>query len=358
MKIMSVVGARPAYIKACKLSQEIRKNNQEILVDTGQHYDENLNKIFFDELEMPIPKYNLGVGSASRVEQIAEIMKRLESVIDDEKPDLMIVYGDTNSTLGGALCGVSKDLTICHIEAGLRSYDKNMPEETNRVIVDHISDILFAPTKNAVENLKREGIIKNVFLTGDLQLELLESKIQKIKERKDLLLERYGIEEREYCVATIHRKENTDEEMNLKNILEALQKSKEKIVIPLHPRTRKKLKHIGVDVDNYSKNMKFIQPLGYMDFMSLVMHSKKIITDSGGLQKEAYHLGVPCITVRENTEWIETVQQGWNILVRTEQKKIIEAIERFEPDGDKDEIYYGKNTAKDILTKIEKIIGK
>jgi len=264
-----------------------------------------MNKVFFDELRIPEPDYHLGVGSGSHGYQTGEILKRTEEVLLKEAPDLVLVFGDTNSTLAGALAASKLHIKIGHIEAGLRSFDRRMPEETNRVLTDHCSDLLFCPTETAVENLKTEGIENGVYLTGDVMVDALQENI-KIAEQKSKILDRLSLKPEAYYLATIHRPENTDDFEKLKSIVDAFCEIK-KLVFPCHPRTEKLLKQCGL-WDMLTKKIKVIKPVGYLDMLILEKNAKKILTDSGGIQKEAYILKVPCITLRENTEWVETIE--------------------------------------------------
>ncbi|HQF89396.1 MAG TPA: UDP-N-acetylglucosamine 2-epimerase (non-hydrolyzing) [Methanofastidiosum sp.] len=337
-KIISIVGARPQFIKAAVISNKLRENNKEILVHTGQHYDDNLSKIFFDELNISKPDYNLGVGSGSHGYQTGQILIKIEKILLKENPNLVIVYGDTNSTLAGALASAKLNIPVAHVEAGLRSFDKSMPEEINRLLTDHISKILFAPNEYSVNNLNHEGIDKGIYNVGDVMIESIYGHLE-IAEQKSNIVKELNLQRNKYCLLTIHRQDNTDNFENLKTIIDSILKTDSFIVFPVHPRTKKALNKIGY----YSKllnsdNIKLIDPIGYLDFLKLEKNSEKIITDSGGIQKEAYFLGKPCITLRNNTEWIETVNDGKNILVGTNPKKIIEAINCFNPRFEKDRI--------------------
>ena len=310
MKIVSIVGTRPQLIKASLISKELRKNHCEILVHTGQHYDENLSDIFLKELNMPIPNYNLKIGSGSQGWQTGQALIEIEKVLLREKPDLVLVYGDCNSTLAGALAAVKLHIPVAHVESGCRSFDRRMPEEFNRIVVDHISDILFCATKNNAEQLAKEGITKGVHITGDIMFDVLleHSKLAD----KSKILEKLNLKSKEYILATVHRAENTDSEDNLKSIFEAFVECGEKIVLPLHPRTKQFLEKYALqNIIKNAKNIIFTEPLGYLDFQKLELHAKKIATDSGGVQKEAYFLKIPCITLRKSTEWVETAKDGW-----------------------------------------------
>jgi UDP-GlcNAc3NAcA epimerase len=324
MKILSIVGARPQFIKCAPVSRELRKEHEEILIHTGQHYDPEMSDIFFKDLQIPEPGYHLEVGSGSHGQQTGIILERLEPVLIKEKPDLVIVYGDTNSTLAGALSAVKLHIPIAHVEAGLRSYDRTMPEEINRIVTDHISNLLFCPTKTAIDNLAKEGITQGVYLVGDVMVDALMHNAE-IAERKSPIIKKLGLKKGCYYVATIHRPGNTDNQKNLTSIIEALRESEKTVVFPVHPRTKKYLHEYGL-LDSLSENIRLIDPLGYIDMLLLLKHAKKILTDSGGIQKEAYVLGVPCITMRENTEWIETLTGGWNVLVGADKDKISTAL--------------------------------
>lgn len=315
MKIISVVGARPQFIKCAPVSRELRKEHEEILVHTGQHYDPEMSEIFFDELEIPLPDYNLGVGSGSHGKQTGEILMRVEDVLLKEKPDLVFVYGDTNSTLAGALAAAKLHIPVAHVESGLRSFDRTMPEEINRVVTDHISDLLFCPTQTSVDNLAAEGITKGVHLVGDVMADALAYN-RDIAQRKSRILETLGLTGKAYCVLTVHRAGNTDNRENLTSIIRAVGDAGVPVVFPVHPRTRKYLQEYGL-LANLPDTIHLIDPLGYLDMIRLMESAQKILTDSGGMQKEAYMLGVPCITLRENTEWVETVEAGWNVLAGT-----------------------------------------
>jgi UDP-N-acetylglucosamine 2-epimerase len=313
-KIVTIVGARPQFIKVAPVSRVLRKDFQEVLINTGQHYDYKMAGIFFEELNIPKPDYNLGVGSASHGKQTGDMLGKIEQVLLDEKPDAVLVYGDTNSTLAGAIAASKLHIPVFHIEAGLRSFNKKMPEEVNRILTDHVSDLLFPPTQVAVDNLSNENITNNVHLVGDVMydavlynLEIAESKYS---------LSQFEVEPQSYYLGTIHRAENTDDHQRLTAIFESLLKLSEQVVLPLHPRTHKILKEVNL-YDNVmnSDHIKLIEPVSYLEMLILEKYAKGIITDSGGVQKEAYFAKVPCYTLRDQTEWVETVHSGWNTLV-------------------------------------------
>jgi UDP-N-acetylglucosamine 2-epimerase (non-hydrolysing) len=326
MKIVSVIGARPQFIKCAPVSRQIRKDHQEILIHTGQHYDPEMSDIFFKELAIPAPDYHLGVGSATHGKQTGEILEKVEEILLKESPALVLVYGDTNSTLAGALAAAKLHIPVVHVEAGLRSFDRAMPEEINRILTDHISDILFCSTQTAVDNLAREGISRGVYLTGDVMVDALLYNLE-IAEQKSRILKRFHLKKKNYVVMTVHRPSNTDNAENMKNILQAAGKITENVVFPVHPRTRSFLVNYGL-WHQMAGNIIITEPLGYLDMLHLMHHADRILTDSGGIQKEAYLLKVPCITLRENTEWVETLEGGWNVLTGATKRKITAAARR------------------------------
>ncbi len=350
MKIVSVIGARPQFIKCAPFSRELRKLHREVIIHTGQHYDYEMDKLFFIELGIPEPDCNLGIGSGTHGKQTGEMLKGIEEVLVKEKPDLVMVYGDTNSTLAGALAAAKMQIKLGHVEAGLRSFDKSMPEEINRVLTDHCSDYLFCPTQTAVNNLKKENITRGVYLVGDVMVDAL----LQAKERAEGpdVLNTLGLESKEYLVSTIHRQSNTDCEENLRNIVNACCELDEVIIFPLHPRTEKFLRKYGL-YQRLQEKVRITKPLGYLDFLKLLSHAKKILTDSGGVQKEAYILGVPCITLRNDTEWVETVEDGWNLLVGVDKERIIKMVREFEPKGARRNVF-----GQDACQKISKVISR
>jgi UDP-N-acetylglucosamine 2-epimerase len=353
MKIVSIVGARPQFIKAVLVSRELRKGHEEVLVHTGQHYDIELSKIFFDELGIPKPNYNLEVGSGTHAGQTGKMMISIEDTLVAEKPDLVLVYGDTNSTLAGALAAVKLHIPVAHVEAGPRLFDKSIPEEINRVLTDHVSSFLFAPTQTTVDNLRREGISNGVYLTGDVMLDSF-LQFSEIANRSSKVLHELGLGKGEYLLATVHRARNTEVEENLKNIVAAFCGIDEKIVFPVHPRTVKYLRQYRLysQLKNAS-NMILISPVGYLDSIVLTRSARKVLTDSGGLQKEAYFSRVPCITLYEATGWPETVEDGWNTLVTSSTEKIIEAIRHFEPRGKQRKVFGDGKAAEKIVEIID-----
>ena len=345
MKILTVVGARPQFIKAAAVSRELRKAHAEVLVHTGQHYDFLMSEVFFRELDVPAPDYNLEVGSASHAIQSAQMMIRIEEVVTKEKPDRMLVYGDTNSTLAGALVGSKLQIPVAHVEAGLRSFNKSMPEEINRILTDHVCDLLFTPTDTASRNLAREGITEGVYQVGDVMYDALLHNIV-IAEKRSSILDRLKLQPRDYVLATIHRAANTDGRVRLEAIMNAIARVGIAAILLLHPRTRDRLKEFGLEgMMHSSGNVRIMDPVGYFDMLVLEKNARVILTDSGGVQKEAYMFKVVCITVREETEWVETVEAGWNILAGNSLDLIPELIQktRTEPQSHPD--FYGDGTA-------------
>lgn len=349
MKILSIIGARPQFIKCAPLSRKLRQDHEEILVHTGQHYDKNMSDVFFEELGIPKPDCNLGIGSASHGEQTGKMLTEIEKLLIREKPDMVVVYGDTNSTLAGSLAASKLHIPVAHIEAGLRSFDRTMPEEINRVLTDHASNLLFCPTETAVRNLNNEGITENVHNVGDVMMDALQYNIKIAKERSKIL-DDLSLSPKDFMIATVHRASNTDRIENLSSIVNAFCSADANIVFPVHPRTEKYLRQYRL-WDKLCLHTKVISPVGYLDMLKLMSNSKKILTDSGGVQKEAYMLGVPCITMRENTEWVETVDDGWNVLVGTDYTKIIGGINGFTGADVKGNVF-GKGDACDQIGKI------
>lgn len=323
-KVLTVVGARPQFIKAAAVSRALRESTcyREIVVHTGQHYDRNMSQAFFDELDMGVPHHNLEVASGNHGAQTGEMLKRLEPVMIAEEPDVVLVYGDTNSTLAGALVAAKLKVPIAHVEAGLRSFNRSMPEEINRVLTDHISSLLYCPTAGAVKNLEREGIIQNVWKTGDVMYDVALRFAEKSKS-KSAILSDLKVQRGEYVLATIHRAENTDSRDNLLNIFQALEDVSRtiRIIVALHPRTRKMLHAFGMG-DQFS-GLDLVDPLGFLDMMALESNARLIVTDSGGVQKEAYFHKVPCLTLRTETEWVETIAAKWNMLVNVSSATVI-----------------------------------
>ena len=352
MKIVSVVGARPQFIKAFVLSRALqaRGSCQEVLVHTGQHYDDALSGVFFRELGLRSPDHNLGVGSGRHGAQTGAMLAGIERVLLEERPDLVLVYGDTNSTLAAALAAAKLQLPIAHVEAGLRSFRRDMPEEVNRLLTDHVSDLLFAPTQAAVHNLALEGIDTGVHLVGDVMFDALRL-MMPLAERHSAVLQRLGLAPGSYGLATVHRAANTDDADRLWQLVTALGGVNGVIVFPLHPRTRAAMDANGPR--QLPKNLLFIEPVGYLDMLVLEKHACCIYTDSGGVQKEAYCLAVPCVTLREETEWVETLDDGWNVLAGVDARAIHQAF-RHRPAAREPAPIFGRGDAGQRIATIMK----
>jgi len=327
MKILTVVGARPQFIKAAPVSKALRAaGHHEFLVHTGQHYDYAMSQVFFDELGIPQPDVNLGIGSGSHGRQTGEMLMRLEAVIQEQQPDWVLVYGDTNSTLAGALAAVKLHVPVAHVEAGLRSFNRAIPEEHNRVLTDHCADLLFCPTQTAVDNLAREGITQGVHLVGDTMYDAV-LQFGELARQRSRILETLGLTPKRYLLATVHRPYNTDNPENLRSILSAFIECGETVIFPVHPRTQARLAEAGLlEMLQSAPQVRLIEPVGYLDMLMLEQNARMILTDSGGMQKEAYFFAVPCVTLRPETEWVETVEVGWNVVVGADKNKIILAV--------------------------------
>ncbi|HSH02643.1 MAG TPA: UDP-N-acetylglucosamine 2-epimerase (non-hydrolyzing) [Anaerolineae bacterium] len=344
MKVLTVVGARPQFIKAAPLSQALRQNHQEILVHTGQHYDHGMSDIFFQEMGIPQPDYNLGVGSGSHGRQTAAMLDGLEQLILQEKPDWLLVYGDTNSTLAAALAAAKLHIPVAHVEAGLRSFDKRMPEELNRILTDHVSTLLFCPTTTAVTNLKQEGLTAGVHIVGDIMYDALKTFLPRAPSQQ--LLDQYQLTPNEYILATLHRASNTDNRDRLQQALTCLGQSPWPIILPLHPRTKAALERHQLSLPD---NVTPIPPASYLHMLALMQNSRFIMTDSGGVQKEAFFLAIPCITLRPHTEWVETVATGWNTLTDIDPTKVAHALNQPPPSTPPPPIFGDGTTAQQIV---------
>ena len=331
-------------MKAAAVSRRLRERFDEVIVHTGQHYDDELSRIFFEELGVPAPAHELNAGGGSNTAQTARILAALESVLPELDAELVLVYGDTNSTLAGALAARQAGLPVGHVEAGMRSFDREMPEELNRVVTDHASDLLLCSTDTAVGNLEREGAAGEVHLVGDVMADVSLAFRDIAEERSEILTE-LGLEPGSYLVATAHRAGNVDRVERLEQLAELLAAMPEPLILPLHPRTRLRLEEAGL-MDRLG-GVRVVPPLGYLDFLKLARHSRAVLTDSGGVQKEAYLLGVPCVTLRDTTEWVETVESGWNVLVDLDREAALAALER-NPPAERPELYGGGHAAERV----------
>lgn len=359
MKILSVVGARPQFIKAAAVSRALARNHLEVLVHTGQHYDQNMSDIFFEELDIKRPDHNLEVGSGSQGKQTGEMLAKLESVMADENPDCALVYGDTNSTLAGALAAAKLHIPVAHVEAGLRSFNRHMPEEINRVMTDHISHWLFCPTEAGVKNLDAEGITDRVHNVGDVMCDTVLYYKELAKQRhgdtwRNQLNYLYGekIVGSRFYLATVHRAENTDDPETVKEILSAFEELDAPVIFPVHPRTRHITDKLAA-LHRY-QNILFIEPVSYLPMLCLTGEAVKAVTDSGGLQKEAYILKTPCVTVREQTEWVETLNDGWNVLAHPDKNDILKKCLMPPPDENTRKDYYGDGHAAEKIAQLIK----
>ncbi len=349
MNTLTVVGARPQFIKAAPVSRALQAAGiNEFLVHTGQHYDANMSQIFFDELGIPRPDVNLGVGSGSHGRQTGEMLIRLEEVMMAEKPDMVLVYGDTNSTIAAALAAIKLHIPVTHVEAGLRSFNREMPEEHNRVLTDHCADLLLCPTQTAVDNLRNEGVTRGVHLTGDVMYDAALMFAGRAGQRSDVLA-RLGLAPKSYLLSTIHRPHNTDFPERLAGILDAFGQLDAPVILPIHPRTRKKIAELGLNMtDLAARGVRIIDPVGYLDMLMLEQNARLILTDSGGIQKEAYFFQVPCITLRNDTEWWETLDAGWNVLVGWDPEKILHHARTLAPSGPQPPLFGDGRAAEKI----------
>ena len=347
MKIVSVVGARPEFIQSMPISRVMHNRHHEILVHTGQHYDFLMSQTFFDELDIREPDYNLEVGSGLHGYQTANILEKIENVLLDEKPDLVLVRGDTNSTLASALAASKLNFPVAHIEAGERSYNRLMPEEINRLVTDHISNLHFCASSEAVNRLSKEGIKNTVYWVGDVMLDAINLMLPIARLKSDIL-SRLKLQNNQYSLITVHRSANTDDPLRLERLISALNALPEIVVFPMHPRTRKSLNQINLSLNS---NILAVDPLGYFDMLVIEENARLIATDSGGVQREAYFLKKPCLTLRDETEWIATVESGWNILVGVDKDKILKYWFDFQPPSDYPHIF-GDGTAATRIVRI------
>jgi len=344
MRIVTIVGNRPQFVKAAAVSRLLREEHEELLVHTGQHYDDELSRVFFDELGIPAPDRELGAGTGSNTAQTARILGALEPVLAELEPGLVLVYGDTNSTLAGALAAAQGGFPVGHVEAGMRSFDRTMPEELNRVLTDHASDLLLCSTQTAMDNLAREHAAGEAVLVGDVMADVSLA-FREIAAARSTVIADLGLEPGSYLVVTAHRAGNVDDPARLELLVELLEALPVPVVFPVHPRTRARLEAAGL-MDRLS-GLTLAPPLGYLDFLELARHARAVLTDSGGVQKEAYLLGVPCVTLRDTTEWVETVETGWNVLVGLDREAALAALERTPP-ADRPELSGGGRAAERV----------
>lgn len=352
IKILTIIGARPQFIKAAMVSRAILRsehNFKEIIVHTGQHYDANMSEIFFEELKIPYPNYNLGVGGGTHGQNTGRMLEKLEELMQIENPDWVLVYGDTDSTLAGALAAAKLCIPVVHVEAGLRSFNRKMPEEINRILTDHIATMLLAPTHTARQNLLKEGVeAAKIHVVGDVMYDAaLHYRAMAVKPG---WFDDSGILVEEFFLCTIHRAENTDSDARLKAIIDGLEKSNIPVILPLHPRTKNKLQELKLHI---SSNIKVVDPVGYLEMVWLEVNSKAIVTDSGGVQKEAYFHKKPCITLRDETEWVELVENGFNVLVGANTFEIINALNSI-PNSPTSTNLYGDGCSSEAIVELLK----
>ncbi len=351
MKIMTIVGARPEFIQIAPVTRAIRRRHTEIMVHSGQHYDENMSSVFFSDLGIPEPDVNLGVGGGGHGQMTGQMLIKMEAAMLEYAPDWVVVFGDTNSTIAGGMAAAKLHLPVAHIEAGLRSYDRKMPEEVNRVLTDHLSTLLFAPTAAAVENLAKEGIRDGVKLVGDVRVDVVMQTVDRSKARQAALLQATGLATGEsFALATIHRASNTDDRARLTEIVSAFNTLDLPVVLPVHPRLKKMMAEFGL---TFSGNVRSIEPIGFVDMVALLDSCRIVVTDSGGLQKEAYMLRRPAVTVRDTTEWIETVHSGWNRLTEPADFKAAAAAALAPPPAAHPDFYGAPGVCERIVDELE-----
>ncbi len=350
MKIVSVVGARPQFVKAAVLSRALRRRFDEVLVHTGQHYDDLMSDVFFRELGLPAPDVNLGVGSASHAVQTARMLEGLEAVYEREQPDLVLVYGDTNSTLAGALAASKLGLPVAHVEAGFRSYERDLPEEINRIVADHVATYLFCATAGAVECLRREGIERGVYATGDLMYDSMLTALPRAEAIEADVLAKHGVKPGAYYLATVHRAASTDDAVTLASLFEAFGRLSAPVVLPLHPRTRAAMAQSGTEA---APNLRLSEPVGYIEMLALERNARAILTDSGGVRREAYFLSIPCVTLRTESEWPETLAGGWDVLAGSDADLIVKAAQRPRPEAPPAPVFGDGHAAQRIVEILE-----
>ena len=353
MRIVTVIGNRPQFVKAAAVSRPLRERHEELIVHTGQHYDDELSRIFFEELGVPAPERQLDIHDGSLTSQTARMLAALEPQLEELRPDFVLVYGDTNSTLAGALAAAQRGVPVAHVEAGMRSFDRRMPEELNRVLTDHAADLLLCSTETAVRNLRDESARGAIQLVGDAMADVTLT-FSPVAERRSHALEQHGVEPGEYLVVTAHRAGNVDDPSRLELLVALLERLPLPAVFPLHPRTRARLESSGLrERLERAAQVRLAPPLGYLDFLTLARNARAVLTDSGGVQKEAYLLGTPCVTLRDTTEWVETVETGWNVLVDLDAEAALAALERDPPAGPRPELYGGGHAGRRICAAID-----
>ncbi len=350
-KILSVVGARPQFVKLAPLARLLEVEFQSIILHTGQHFDGNMSELFFNELSISKPDYNLKIHGGGHGFQTGNMLIEIEEVVLKAMPDIVVVFGDTNSTLAGSLVAAKLQIPSIHIEAGLRSFNRSMPEEINRIVSDHVSSYLFAPTHTACTNLLNEGLGQKTYFTGDIMVDSLKIPLKQTLNSR--LMELYGLKKRSFSLVTLHRPYNVDSPVKLKNIITNLGLLPTTILFPVHPRTRNVISENKIEIP---KNIIVCDPLGYLDFFTALINSERVITDSGGVQKEAYIMSIPCVTLRSETEWVETVESGWNLLLNpSESTNLAEKIITFHPPQEHQPLF-GENVAEKMFSEVKRIL--
>jgi UDP-GlcNAc3NAcA epimerase len=352
MKVLSIVGARPQFIKAAPVCRAIRQRHEEVLVHSGQHYDRAMSDVFFEELGIPRPDFHLDVGSGSHGHQTAEMLIAIEALIVDQRPDVVLVYGDTNTTLAGALAAAKLDVPVAHVEAGLRSFNREMPEEINRVVADHVSSLLLCPTLAAVENLRAEGITSGVELVGDVMLDAARHHAERLS--PGTVLASFDLEPQGYYLATVHRAGNSDDPARMGAIVRAFSRLDRPVLWPVHPRTAKNLEAFGLDeIVASAPGILRVDPMPYGETIAALRGAAALLTDSGGMQKEAYFFGVPCVTLRDETEWVETVDLGWNVLAGADEERILAAVAPRPMPRERPDVYGDGHAAGAVVRALE-----
>lgn len=355
MKVVSVVGARPQFVKAAPVSRALREHHTELLVHSGQHYDRGMSDIFFEQLGIPEADVNLGVGSGSHAEQTAEMLVKMEEVLLRERPDVVLVYGDTNTTLAAGLAAVKLGMPVAHVEAGLRSFNRSMPEEINRVLVDHLSDLLLCPTVASISNLAAEGITAGVEMVGDVMLDtanrFADAAVGDVPGQ-------FGLTPGGYYLATVHRASNSDVAENLSEIIDAFSRLDKPVLWAIHPRTSKNIDELGLrDRLERATTVKPVPPVSYIETLALLQNAAALLTDSGGMQKEAYFFGIPCVTLRDETEWVETVELGWNRLAGADAARIVAAVDSIDKPSEHPPVYGDGHAANAVVACLESRYG-
>jgi UDP-N-acetylglucosamine 2-epimerase (non-hydrolysing)/UDP-GlcNAc3NAcA epimerase len=353
VKVVTIVGNRPQFVKAAAVSRRLRERHEEVLVNSGQHYDAELSRVFFEELDLPAPDHELGVGSGTHAQQVSGVMSALHVLLQELQPQLGLVYGDTNTTLGGALALARRGIPVAHVESGMRSFDHGMAEERNRVLTDHVAELLLCSTPKAAENLAAERIREGAHIVGDVMADVTLMMLP-VAERRSRLLEEHGLEAGRYLLVTSHRAENVDSDESLGRLVELIAALPLPVVFPVHPRTRERLRATGaLGALERSDGVALVAPLGYLDFLQALRNAKAVLTDSGGVQKEAYLVRTPCLTLRETTEWVETVELGWNVLVGLDPSRALDALARLDPPDRHPELYGGGRAGERVVAAID-----